>query len=436
MVHVLDDVVALRELQRASEEGRDLLAGKKVLERVAGQNRPCRQDRERDEHHHRALVGVIVVRAIVRMTVERHQDEPPGIERGEGRRRDRAGEGVDRRGALGGVGRLDDRILGEVAGRQREPGQRQRADDHHRIGERDLVLEPAHLPDVLLVMHGHDHRARAEEQEGLEEGMGEQMEHSDRVGADAHGDEHVAELRAGRIGDDALDVVLYQADSRGEQGGRGADDDHKGLRDRRELKERRQPRHHEHARRHHGGGVDQRGHRRRPFHGVRQPGMQQELGRLAHRAHEQEEADQRQRIDVPGQEMNGLAGQRRRLRKDCGEIHRSSHHEDRKDAERKAEVANAIDHEGLDRRRIRLRLMKPESDEQIAHQPNALPAEEQLDQIVGRHQRQHREGEQRQIGEEARPVRVLFHVADGIEVDEGRDRGHHHEHDRCERVDP
>ncbi len=114
----------------------------------------------------------------------------------------------------------------------------------------------------------------------------------------------------------------------------------------------------------------------------------------------------------------------------------SSHHEDGEDAEREAEVADAIDDEGLDRGRIRLRLMKPEADEQIAHQPDALPAEEQLHQVVGRHQHQHREGEQRQIGEEARPVRVLLHVADRIEVHEGRDRGHHHQHDRGERVDP
>ncbi len=44
VVHVLEDVVALRELQRAAEEGRDLLAGKQVLERIAGQDRPRRQE--------------------------------------------------------------------------------------------------------------------------------------------------------------------------------------------------------------------------------------------------------------------------------------------------------------------------------------------------------------------------------------------------------
>ena len=47
-----------------------------------------------------------------------------------------------------------------------------------------------------------------------------------RIGADAERDEHVAELRAGRVGDDALDVVLHEADRRGEERGDRADDRH------------------------------------------------------------------------------------------------------------------------------------------------------------------------------------------------------------------
>ena len=202
-------------------------------------------------------------------------------------------------------------------------GQRQRADDHHDIGIRDAVLQAAHVPHVLLVMHGEDHRAGAEEQQRLEEGVREQVEHADRIGADAHGDEHVAELRAGRIGDDALDVVLHQADGRREHGRGGADEDDEALRIRREFEQRRQPRHHEHAGGHHGRRMDQRGDRRRAFHGVGQPGVQQELRRLAHRAHEQQQADERQRVGMPAEERHGLADQRGRLRKDGVEIDRA-----------------------------------------------------------------------------------------------------------------
>ena len=52
-------------------------------------------------------------------------------------------------------------------------------------------------------------------------------------------------------------------------------------------------------------------------------------------------------------------------------------------------------------------LLVPEADQQIGREAHAFPAEEQLHEVVGRHQHQHGEGEQRQIGEEARPVRVL-----------------------------
>ncbi len=131
--------------------------------------------------------------------------------------------GVERGRILADEGRLDDGVLGEIAGGEREAGKRQRADDHDDVSERDAVLEAAHGANVLLVMHGVDHGAGAEEQQRLEEGVREQMEHADRIGPDAHGDEHVAELRAGRIGDDALDVVLHQADGRREQRGGGAD---------------------------------------------------------------------------------------------------------------------------------------------------------------------------------------------------------------------
>src|SRR5207245_5344652 len=41
---------------------------------------------------------------------------------------------------------------------------------------------------------------------------------------------------------------------------------------------------------------------------------------------------------------------------------------------------------------------------------DAFPAEEHLDQIVRGHQHQHRKGEQAEIAEEPRPVRILVHV--------------------------
>ena len=261
------------------------------------------------------------------------------------------------------------------------------------------------------------------------------MEHAGAIGADAFRHEHVAELRAGGIGDHALDVVLHETDGRGEEGGGGAEEDDDPERDRRKLEQRRQPRHHEHAGRHHGGGVNERRHRRRAFHGVRQPGVQQELRRFPHGADEQQDADQRERIHLEAQELHGLADLLRGRGKNGVVVEGAEHGEDGEDAEREAEIADAVDDEGLDGGGVGGRLVVPEADQEIGGEADALPAEKELEEIVGRDQRQHGEGEQREIGEEARPGIVLLHVADRIEMHEAGDRGHHHQHHRRQRVD-
>ena len=163
--------------------------------------------------------------------------------------------------------------------------------------------------------------------------------------------------------------------------------------------------------------------------------MQQELRRLAHRAHEQEQTGERECIGLPAKEIDRLAGKRGRLGEYGVEIDRAGEHEQGENAERKSEIADPIDDEGLDRGRVCFRLVVPEADQKIAREADAFPAEEQLHQVVRRHQHQHGEGEHRQIAEEARPVRVLAHVADGIKVHESRHRVHHHQHYCGERVD-
>ena len=100
------------------------------------------------------------------------------------------------------------------------------------------------------------------------EGVGEEVEHGALVGADAGGNEHVAELRAGRIGDHPLDVVLRQADGGGEQGGDRADQRNDPLGDRGVLEHRRQQADHVDAGGDHGRGVNQGRDRGRTLHGV------------------------------------------------------------------------------------------------------------------------------------------------------------------------
>src|SRR5262249_28764053 len=116
--------------------------------------------------------------------------------------------------------------------------------------------------------------------------------------------------------------------------------------------------------------------------------MQQKLRGLAHRPHEQERTDGSERIDVPAEEMKAFADERRRLGEDGIQIDRAGEIEHGKYAERKTEIADAIDDEGLDRGGIGFRLVIPETDQQIARQTNAFPAEEELNEVVRRHQHQ------------------------------------------------
>ena len=178
-------------------------------------------------------------------------------------------------------------------------------------------------------------RAGAEEQQRLEEGVGEQMEHRRAVGADAGGEEHVAELRAGRISDHPLDVVLDRADGGGEDGGRGADvgDD-------------------AHAR---SALVSNIGDRRQTMNtpavtmvaawisaltGVGPSiasGSQvwrPSCADLPHRADEQQQAEQGHRVDAHAGEADGRSGHARRGGEDRRDRDGAEHQEGAEDAER------------------------------------------------------------------------------------------------------
>ena len=104
-----------------------------------------------------------------------------------------------------------------------------------------------------------DDAARAEEQAGLEEGVRDQVEDAGRVGADAHGEEHEAELADGGVREHLLDVVLREADGRGEERGERRRSPATTVeRVGRHGEEEVQARDHVDAGGDHGGGVDQR----------------------------------------------------------------------------------------------------------------------------------------------------------------------------------
>ena len=62
--------------------------------------------------------------------------------------------------------RLDNGILREKPGRQRETDQRQRADQRGKPRYRHITVQPPHLAYVLLMMQRDYHGTRGEEQQG------------------------------------------------------------------------------------------------------------------------------------------------------------------------------------------------------------------------------------------------------------------------------
>jgi hypothetical protein len=168
-------------------------------------------------------------------------------------------------------------VLAEEAGKSRYAGDGNRR--HHERGERDRQVLPqsTHVADVLFTVQRVNDGTGSQEQTGLEERVRIEMEDAGAERADAHRQEHQAELRHGGVREHALDVVLHEPDGRGHQGRRGADDGDNHHRLRRVAEEHGIAPDHVDPRGDHRRRMDQRRHRRRAFHRVRQPGVQRNL---------------------------------------------------------------------------------------------------------------------------------------------------------------
>ena len=162
-----------------------------------------------------------------------------------------------------------------------------------RIGPRQIFFEPAHLAHVLFAGQGMDDASRRKEEKALEEGVGVEMKDAGRVGADAAADEHISELRDGRIGEDPLDVVLGEGHGRGKDRGQRADegDDRTGRPGK--SVEEIHPGDHVDAGRDHRRGVDQGADGRRAFHGVGKPDIKRKLGGFARGSDKKKDRDER-----------------------------------------------------------------------------------------------------------------------------------------------
>ncbi len=202
-----------------------------------------------------------------------------------------------------------DLVLRPEAREQREARQRERAQAHRHEGDRHRPTQAAHLANVVGLDRVDD-RAGAQEEQCLEEGVREEVEHARRHAARAERQEHVAELADRREGQDALDVVVDQAHRRREDRREAADDRDDRQRQGHRLEQRERARHQVDARGDHGRGMDQGGDRRRALHRVWQPDVERELAALADRAQEDPDArpEQDRLTQDAGREQRSDAG--------------------------------------------------------------------------------------------------------------------------------
>ena len=163
--------------------------------------------------------------------------------------------------------------------------------------------------------------------------------------------------------------------------------------------------------------------------------MEAQLCRFAHRANEQQDAQNIHRVHAVTEETDGRAGHAGCGLQDFRDRSRLEYQIGAEYAEHKAKVTDAVDYKRFDRSGIGRRFFEPEPNQQIAREAHALPAKEHLDEVVGGYQHQHRKGEQAKISEETRLIRVFLHIAPAVEVDERRYAGDHDQHHRCQRVD-
>ncbi|KAF5292552.1 hypothetical protein FQA39_LY19391 [Lamprigera yunnana] len=157
-----------------------------------------------------------------------------------------------------------------------------------------------------------------------------------------------------------------------------------------------------------------------------------ELRRLAHGADEQTDGDHRHQQPAGARQQGILnLGQ---LGEYLGIAQRAGVGGNQANAQDEAEVTHTVDHESLHVGEDRGLLLEVKTDQQVRHQATAS-REEELQQVVAHQPDQHREGEQRDVREEAVVTIILCHVAHGVDVHHQRHKGHHAHHHRGEGVD-
>src|SRR5690606_1556507 len=117
------------------------------------------------------------------------------------------------------------------------------------------------------------------------------------------------------------------------------------------------------------------------------------------------------------------------------EVERPEDLEGEEHRDQEADVADAVDDEGLPGGVGVLPVLVPEADEEERADADALPPHEHQREAVGEHEHEHRGHEEVELGEVAGVARVAPHVADRVDVDQEADAGDDQRHHEAELVD-
>src|SRR5690606_8006697 len=189
------------------------------------------------------LVVLDVTEAL--FAVEYQEVQTEGVQRGD--------EHTDQCGVVS-VGRtpdtgfacgFDDVLFRVETREERRTHQSQRTDQESQPGNGHVLAQTTHIADVLIVVHTDNYRTSAQEQQGFEESVCHQVEHSGRVSRSTQSHRHVTQLGQGGVSHNALDVVLDNTQQAQEQGTGCTDHDDEGQRRCRLFKHRRETSHHE-----------------------------------------------------------------------------------------------------------------------------------------------------------------------------------------------
>ena len=178
----------------------------------------------------------------------------------------------------------------------------------------------------------------------------------------------------------------------------------------------------------HGGGVDECRHRGRALHGVGEPDVEREHGRLAHTAGEDEHqgpCEHRGTHECStlkrGEDALGVLSHGQEVEMTC--IERKY-----EDTEKESEVGETGDDKRFLTSRDGRGKRVEESDEQEWRRAHKLPEDVHLEDVGSDNESEHRETEERQEGIVTLETLLTVHIAERIDMHHKRDGGDDYKH--------